>query len=220
MEWVPVRFFTDCESTSRLTSLYTIVYWKGNPQIQSQSQSQGEGLGYFQPSQTQETRLRATSGSKPPSKTQNQIQDTRRGKSRGLKVVDSDDSGKDETPPPSKGKQKAAPTTQTVLGQTQRNTRTRGKSQPLFLDSEGEDDADEVQDQIMEGVEEALGDENYDESTLRSSGEAKVSQRDANDAAAQSKKKKAPVLVVDDDSDTGMTFKGFDGRKKARARGR
>ncbi|TDL23405.1 hypothetical protein BD410DRAFT_787229 [Rickenella mellea] len=176
------------------------VYWKGNSQNPSQPQSQSQGgdlSSYLQPSQAQ-NRVRPTR-TKPPSSSQPQTA-TQRAKGRALRVMDSDES-EDEDAAPVRGKGKASPKASQSKGKNAKKT-TMDKDQPLFLDDDDDDDdGDATRD--VEGGQVAVGRESgeYDASTLKSSGEVK------SQGGRRAVKKKAPV-VVDDDSDTGMTFKG------------
>ena len=159
-------------------------YWKAT------SQSQGEG---------------SPSNRKPSSKAKSKSQAT------ATQIIDSDDESEPKFS--LRGKRRAAsnqPVSQSQKRtQTQKRGGTRRKDAQLFLDSEEENEREvgvnEGGDDDVEMISEDVA------STIKSSAEAR---EEPGPSAKPARKKRAPAAIPDDDSDTGVTFKGFDSRKK------
>lgn len=179
-----------------------LVYWKdGGSQSQSQSQSQGEIFGFLQPSQTQ-NKLRASS--KPPSKTAKataRSQPQRRGRSQSALPEEGESEAEDFA--------EAIPKKKNGIRTTQAGGKGKGKAKPLFLPDD-EDDQGEPSGEFFDlDIGDLTVDEEYDEPP--------PAKKAAKKAVASPRKKRAAALM-DDDSDTGVTFRGFDSRKKAKAK--
>ncbi|KAF5378152.1 hypothetical protein D9615_007618 [Tricholomella constricta] len=155
-------------------------YWKGG---KSQAQTQGD----FAPIQVK---------SEPSTQ-----------KSQAPQVInDSDD--EEVVVVPRKGRAKAPSRSGSAVPTKRASTRSKAstKSQPLFMDSDEDDD--EIQ-HINEDNESAPVDSD-DDQTLRST-RTRGTQR----TTRATSKKPAPILV-DDDSDDGAVFKGFKGKQTRR----
>ncbi|KAI0688219.1 hypothetical protein BC835DRAFT_1419331 [Cytidiella melzeri] len=127
-------------------------------------------------------------------------------------IVDSDD----DVPPlkPGSRKQTATQTQDTreprprASRQTQKAGISQKKGKPLFLDS---DEVEEVAAQKQPAVAPPIyEDESEPEATLATTGRSTQTSR------PNVKKRSAPALIIDDDSDDGATFQGFGARKRAR----
>ncbi|KAL5514111.1 hypothetical protein ACEPAG_2872 [Sanghuangporus baumii] len=217
------------------------AYWKGSQsQHHSQGASQSDSSSFpqqslLQPSQAQNRAfLQPKSGpssqmAKPRSQNQTQTQSKvvntktqevpRRTRSRPLQIVDDDDEESEEL------QTHAIRKTRTAANGKKAN----GTSQQLFL-SDGDED------EIRSAERESHGDEEFDldlvdadmsdeepaPPTLRSSAQATAEVEKPKTPASPTKRgasaKKRAAALIEDDSDTGVAFKGFRGRKKARAK--
>lgn len=145
-----------------------------------------------------------------------------KGSSHRKMAFDSDEDLESErkpSPAPVKGKTRAAsrgtapaaeeaPRSTRSSRQTPVSARSKGKKkqQPLFLDDDDDDDSFGVGDAILEE------DEDDDEGlATRASGRRTGSGRATRTGSA---KPKAPAPILDDDSDDGVTFRGFGTRRK------
>jgi hypothetical protein len=187
-----------CSADARLAYNSSLAYWKtstSQPQPQTQSQLQNHTL--ISPRSSIQSRL--------PLKAQPQSQ-VLKGKGRTL-VVDSDEEVIEQVVNRAGSPQ---------LAQTRSNpTRSRkGKTQPLFLDSDG-DDEEQVQRSNNNGLAPPAALENDETSTLQSSTsrETQIAPRKSARKPASKAKKAPAVTIVDDDSDDGAAFKGFHGRR-------
>lgn len=114
--------------------------------------------------------------------------------------------------------QRKPPSTQRQTALTQR-TRTRGKTQPLFLGSDEDEDDPEITQRMSteKPIDDSITDDDSDdEETLRSAARTQTST--TRPARAAASKRQAPPIIVDDDSDDEATFKGFGAQKKGRRR--
>lgn len=163
------------------------VYWKGNSQSQSQGSIPLTGLSQSQ------SRLPYVHS-----------QTTRQGKGRSCNVAGSDEDAGD--PVPSNSKVALKQTTTNSAG-IFRASHTSAKTQPLFFDSDEQDDE-------SRSLNDGRADNDEDAATLQSS-DPKSQEPSAPPLrpTLTRRTKKAPV-IVDDDSDDGATFKGFRGKKR------
>ncbi|EJD00470.1 uncharacterized protein FOMMEDRAFT_30502 [Fomitiporia mediterranea MF3/22] len=222
------------------------AYWKGSQsQPQSQGVTQGDTTsitqqGFLQPSQAQNRGfLQAKPGPstqtmKPRSQSQARTQTraikaetqegARRSRNRPLQVLNEGDEDNEDVQP--RATRRAGTT-------TGRKTRS-GKSQPLFLSDEEDEDAvdvenaDHAEDRGDVELDLDLDDsEMSDEeppgtATLRSAAASTTGATKSKAAKSPtkpgSKSKKRGAALLDDDSDTGVAFKGFGGRKKTKAK--
>lgn len=221
-----------------MTTLTTTAYWKDGSQ--SQSQSQGEpSLGFLQPSQSQNRGFLQPPSQAPAPKSagsssrgirsQSVARSTRaasqeparrgRSQSRGVKA-ESEVSDFEGMGSSNKGKERASQRPQ---------AKGKGKKeQPLFLDTLDEEENEaaatldglgpEELEEINLDIDADEDDEDEDEEMgqTRRAPARKAPSR-AQSTASPAKRKRA-AAVLDDDSDTGMTFRGFSGKKKARAK--
>lgn len=86
----------------------------------------------------------------------------------------------------------------------------RGKSRPLFLDSD-EDEKDELGSPIDDEV--VIVDDEHDEDAMTLQSESTARQTRPKPAPVKKTARKTPV-ILDDDSDDGATFKGFRGKSR------
>ncbi|RDX44630.1 hypothetical protein OH76DRAFT_1486923 [Lentinus brumalis] len=178
-------------------------YWKGASQAPPPSQSQ------------------SMSQSQPKSSTT--LKSTQRSARIRPSLVSDDEDEDEPVPKPTKGKGKSQAKSQSKPPSTQsrssaRSTRAKSsQKQPLFIDSDIEE-GDELDDDFQMGLDDDDGfgeDDDFGEdepvATLKSTRETQPS---AKGKAAS--KKKAPAIVVDDDSDDGATFKAIGSRTRSR----
>ncbi|KAH8113069.1 hypothetical protein DFH11DRAFT_1602872 [Phellopilus nigrolimitatus] len=214
------------------------VYWKGGSQSQSKSQGVAQSepatlqrQEFLQPSQTQNRGFLQSGPSKPRSQSVAKTQAaTRRSQSR---QIVSEEEESEIKPRSAKGNQKG--------GKGKADTNGKGKSQPLFLNTlEEEDEEGDARKTGLDGpvdddfdlnldldLDEDVSEDDPDPTlrstarSTRSTAKSKSKPIPAREGAAAKRvpsTKKRSAALLDDDSDTGMTFKGFGGRKKARAK--
>ncbi|KAL5522140.1 hypothetical protein ACEPAF_1997 [Sanghuangporus sanghuang] len=217
------------------------AYWKGSQsQHQSQGASQSDSSSFpqqslLQPSQAQNRAfLQPKAGpssqmSKPRSQNQTQTQSKavktktqevpRRTRSRPLQIIDDDDEESEELQPHAIRKTRAAAN----------GKKANGKRQQLFL-------SDDDEDEIRSAEKESHGDEEFDldlldadmsdeepapptlRSTAQSTADVEKPKAPASPTKRGAKTKKRAAALLEDDSDSGVAFKGFRGRKKMRAK--
>jgi len=135
-------------------------------------------------------------------------QTTRQGKGPALSSDVSDEDPEDQMP--RKGKvalSQAAKATQDPPGMSQ-VTPPHVEPQPMFLDS------DEHDNESHSPNNDILGTEYNEDATLQSSAlKSQEPSARSKPVSTRRVRKKAPV-IVDDDSDDGATFKGFQSRKR------
>jgi hypothetical protein len=142
-------------------------------------------------------------------------QTSRPGKGRAFIVIDSDEDAVSPTP---RKNNDTVPSQAAKPADDQRVTQTYDKAQPLFLDSDKNDNSephtpnnDDFVDEDLEGFDDdAMA---YQSSTLRTQEPSARQTRSSKPTATKRGTKKTPV-IVDDDSDDGATFKGFRGKRK------
>ena len=160
------------------------------------------------------------------------LEPTRRGRSqsRGVKVEsEGSGSGSDVDrigSKGSKGRQTRGSQRTLVNGRAKGKGKGKEKEQALFLDDVDEENAvgsAPVHDLAPEDLEEIDLDIDADEDDEEEDEPVKPTRKRAATAskagvASPAKGKKRTAAVLDDDSDSGMTFRGFAGRKKTRAK--
>ncbi|KAL5480353.1 hypothetical protein ACEPAI_1623 [Sanghuangporus weigelae] len=212
------------------------AYWKGSQsQHHSQGASQSDSSSFpqqslLQPSQAQNRAfLQFKAGpssqmSKPRSQNQAKTQSKavktktqeapRRTRSRPLQIIDDDDEESEEVQPRAAKNSRAA---------------ANGKSQQLFLSDDDEDEVQSAEKQShgdeefnLDLVDADMSDEEPALPTLRSTAQSTAEIEKPKAPASPTKRgantKKRAAALLEDDSDTGVAFKGFRGRKKARAK--
>ncbi len=197
------REFSSPSCGCMLLTLCPAEYWKGASQPPPPSQSQ------------------SMSQSQPKSSTT--LKSTQRSARIRPSLVSDDEDEDEPVPKPTKGKGKSQAKSQSKPPSTQsrssvRSTRAKSsQKQPLFIDSDIEE-GDELDDDLQMGLDDDDGfgeDDDFGEdepvATLKSTRETQPS---AKGKAAS--KKKAPAIVVDDDSDDGATFKAIGSRTRSR----
>ncbi|TBU28793.1 hypothetical protein BD311DRAFT_865160 [Dichomitus squalens] len=212
----PVELVVEEESDLGIGS----QYWKGSPAaLPTQSQSQPHTQ--FQPRSGATHRLTQRSTKEPPAL-----------------VLDSDDDEEPFVSKPAKGKSQAkSQAVKPPSAQKSTATRaTRGKAgsqrQPLFIDSDDDVDDDgegaagpvdyEQDDDFRMDSDPDVGlygEEEDDDpaATLKSTARSTRSgTQPSSKAKPATARKKAPAIVVDDDSDDGATFKAFGARSRTR----
>ncbi|KAI0925246.1 hypothetical protein AcV7_005531 [Taiwanofungus camphoratus] len=178
-------------------------YWKDSPQMQPSSQPQSHLPGTrHDPSQT------------APSRSQTQ----RKGRSRTV-VVDSEEDNSDFPESAEVKTVQSRASTQTVRARTER-TRLREKSQPLFMDSEEDEQKDSGKQMLPDDdMLNANIDEDFDDDfTLRSSRPKTHSSATRQSSRIATSRKLPLGAIIDDDSDDEATFKGFGAKRKGKRR--
>ena len=130
-------------------------------------------------------------------KTDTKPQDSRKGRSQAPIVNDSDEES-DGMRLPDKPTLRAGRSTK---GRTR--IKPGNATDPLFLDS-GDEKAREPDDS------------EEDLSTMKSSAGSQKHSKEVPKPPSRTRAKKAPAVLMDDDSDDGAVFKGFKGKKKGR----
>ncbi|OBZ73255.1 hypothetical protein A0H81_07012 [Grifola frondosa] len=189
-------------------------YWESSGKTHDSSQSQLPPQSLL-PSQSQSDDMATFSDMRRSSI---RAQSHRKGRSRAFAVADSDDEVLPPVPTKGKGKDRALTQVDEPMNTqaTTMQTRSRGKSEPLFVESEDEESREDQHpsDKNDDFAGDLYGDGASQEEMILRSAALKTQES----TTRQTKKKKGPAkaAIIDDDSDDGITFKGFGTKKRTR----